>query len=268
MKRVLSIQDLSCLGRCSLTVTLPVISAMGSQCTVLPTAVLSTHTGFPQPHICPLTQELPKIAAHWESLQVTFDAVGVGYLANQSQAQAVLPILRHYREQGSCIVADPAMGDHGHLYRGLAPDHVEAMAAIARNADIVLPNLTEAALLTGLDYRETVDDSYLQELGEGLLELGVSTAIITGFLFPDGQIGFYGINREGGVFSHREAYIRRQLHGTGDLFAAVLMGALMQGKTPAAAATVAAGFVRQCVEATPQVTPYGVEFEKELYRLI
>ncbi len=264
MKRVLSIQDLSCLGRCSLTVTLPVISAMGSQCAVLPTAVLSTHTGFSAPHIHPLTQDIPEIVHHWQTLNVSYDAVGIGYLANEQQAQVVLPVLQHYRSRGSLIIADPAMGDHGRLYSGLSSDHVQAMGQIARNADILLPNLTEAALLTGMPYRETVDDAYLQELGQGLLALGVSSAIITGFLFPDGQIGFYGASRHTEDFSYREQYIPRRLHGTGDLFAAVFMGGLMAEKTLEQAAAFAASFVRRCVEATPEVTPFGVEFEKQL----
>ena len=264
MKRVLSIQDLSCLGRCSLTVTLPVISAMGSQCAVLPTAVLSTHTGFPGPHIHPLTQDIPEIVRHWQQLDVSYDAVGVGYMANEQQAHVVLPILQHYRSKGSLIVADPAMGDHGKLYSGLSSEHVQAMKEIARCADILLPNLTEAALLTGLPYRETVEDGYLQELGQGLLELGVSTAIITGFLFPNGQIGFYGAEKNDAPFSYREQYIPKQLHGTGDLFAAVFIGGLMAAKSPAQAAAFAADFVRRCVEANPEVTPFGVEFDTQL----
>lgn len=268
MKQVLSIQDLSCLGRCSLTVTLPVISALGSQCTVLPTALLSTHTGFPHPHVQPLTEQMSPIAAHWRELGVSFDAVGVGYLANESQAQVVLSIVRQLREQGSLLLVDPAMGDHGSLYRGLTPDHVGAMSALCRHADIILPNVTEAALLTGLPYRDRAEDSYLRELGAGLRELGVGTAIITGFLFPDGQIGFYGTESLGQEFSYRGPYIGKKLHGTGDLFAAVFLGARMAGQENRGAATLAAEFVRRCVEATPAVTPYGVEFERQLPYLL
>ena len=241
---------------------------MGSQCAVLPTAVLSTHTGFPAPHIHPLTQDISEIVSHWKKIDISYDAVGVGYLANEQQAQVVLPVLQHYRSRGSLIVADPAMGDHGRLYRGLSANHVQAMGQIARNADILLPNLTEAALLTGRPERETVDDGYLRELGQGLLELGVSTAIITGFLFPDGQIGFYGTSQHCEAFSYREQYIPRRLHGTGDLFAAVFLGGLMTEKTPAQAASFAAGFVRRCVEATSEATPFGVEFEKQLSSLL
>lgn len=264
MKRVLTIQDLSCMGRCSLTVALPVLSAMGSQCTVLPTAVLSTHTGFPAPHVLPLTDHIAQIDAHWQTLDARFDAVSVGYLADARQAGQVLPILQRCRTQGSLIIADPAMGDHGRLYRGLGETHVEAMRHICRSADILLPNVTEAALLTGTAYRETPDEAYLQELAERLLGLGARSVIITGFLFHDGQIGFYGKDRAHGAFAFRGLHVPRRFHGTGDLFAAVFTGSLMAGRSVEDAGILAASFVRRCVEETPCVTPYGVEFEPQL----
>lgn len=264
MKHVLSIQDLSCLGRCSLTVALPVISAMGSACAVLPTAVLSTHTGFPGPHVQPLTENIAPIHSHWKDLDVRFDAVSVGYLADAGQAQAVLPVLHHHRRQGSLIIADPAMGDHGKLYSGLKADHVDAMKDICRSANTLLPNVTEAALLTGLPYRETPEESYLSELAQGLLELGADAAIVTGFLFPNGEIGFYGLHREEGSFSFRNEHIDRRCHGTGDLFAAAFTGGMMAGRDIRQSAATAAKFVGQCVAATPTSTPYGVEFESQL----
>lgn len=264
MKQVLSIQDLSCLGRCSLTVALPVISAMGSACAVLPTAVLSTHTGFPSPHVQPLTENIAPIHAHWQRLDVRFDAVTVGYLANAEQVRSVLPLLRDHREKGSLIIADPAMGDHGRLYSGLLPEHVDAMKDICRSAHILLPNVTEAALLTGMPYRSDPEESYLKELAQGLLELGADAAIVTGFLFPNGEIGFYGIHRQRGSFSFRNEHIDRRCHGTGDLFAAAFTGGMMTGRTEQESAVLAARFVRQCVAATPEATPYGVAFESQL----
>lgn len=264
MKHVLSIQDLSCLGKCSLTVALPVISAMGSACSVLPTAVLSTHTGFPGPYVQPLTEQIAPIHEHWKGLDVRFDAVSVGYLANGEQAAAVAPILQHYRSRGSLIIADPAMGDHGKLYSGLSADHVEAMKDICRNADILLPNVTEAALLTGLPYREDPEESYLNQLAQGLLALGAEAAIITGFRFPDGSTGFYGIHSTSGSFSYQTQRVHRRCHGTGDLFAAAFTGAMVAGRSVSASGELAAEFVRQCVAATPDATPYGVEFESQL----
>ena len=268
MKRVLSIQDLSCVGRCSLTVALPVLSAMGCQCSVLPTAVLSTHTGFPAPHVLSLTDHIEPIAGHFARLDLSFDAITTGYLANPQQAMAVAPILRHHRQKGSLIIADPAMADHGKLYRGLGNDHVEAMAEICRCAHILLPNVTEAALLAGLPYREDGDEAYWADLTQGLLSRFPADAVlITGVSSKAGFIGFTGCHRQTGPFLYQAPVVPRQFHGTGDLFAAVFAGAAVQGAELSAAGEKAANFVRDCVAATPAVTPHGVEFESQLYQL-
>lgn len=263
MKHVLTIQDLSCVGRCSLTVALPVLSAMGFQCSVLPTAVLSTHTGFPDPEVIPLTEHIGAIGTHLDSIGVRFDAVTVGYLANPAQAQAVLPLLCYYKKQGSLIIADPAMGDHGRLYSGLPTAHVQAMQAICREADVVLPNVTEAALLTGLPYQEKTDVAYLQALTQSMRKLSPA-AVITGVSGKDGTVGFCGGCEEEGYFSYETAVIPRQFHGTGDLFAAVFAGGILADKSVYDAACAAANFVKRCVAGTDTVTPYGVEFEKQL----
>jgi len=268
MKTALSIQDLSCVGRCSLTVALPVLSAMGVQCSVLPTAVLSTHTGFPNPHILPLTEHIGPIAAHFHDVGVAFDAVTTGYLASSAQAEAVLPLLRSFREQGSLLIADPAMGDHGKLYRGLDAAHVQAMADLCREADMILPNVTEAALLTGIPYSDSCDEAYLQQLCDALMaQFPVQAAVITGVSGKAGTIGFVGFSRQDGSFSYQAPVIPRQFHGTGDLFCAVFTGSILQGHTACDAGIRAADFVRQCVAETKVVTTYGVEFERQLFRL-
>ena len=264
MKHILSIQDLSCVGRCSLTVALPVISAMGHRCSVLPTAVLSTHTAFPSPEVADLTHRLRCFARHWQENSIAFDLVSVGYLADPRQAEIVAGILK---EIGSFAVVDPVMGDHGKLYRRITPDHIAALQALAEKADVLLPNLTEAAALTGLPYREQVDEAYLAELLAGLLDLGAKAAVITGVHLRDGAIGYYGGDREGRAFSYQGALVPRQFHGTGDLFAAVLSGGLAGGASLPQAAQRAAEFVRACVENTETVTPFGVEFEKQLHLL-
>jgi len=261
MKRVLSVQDLSCVGRCSLTVALPVLSAMGCQCSVLPTGVLSTHTGFPGPFSHPLTEDIPQIAAHWQSQKISFDAIAVGYLASPQQAQVVEQVLSGY----DCpVVVDPAMGDHGKLYSKLGPEHVSAMASVCRKGTYLLPNVTEAALLTDVPYRETPDKAYLQQLLEGLLDFGAEAVIITGVTGKQGRIGFAGKKRGEAPFFYERPCIPRQFHGTGDLFTAVFTGALLRGADVPAAAERAAGFVERCIEATKTVTPYGVEFETQL----
>ena len=264
MKHILTIQDLSCVGRCSLTVALPVLSAMGHQCSVLPTAVLSTHTAFPKPEVEDLTDRLLAFARHWQENGVVFDAVTVGYLSDPNQAAIVEQILGAI---GAPVVLDPVMGDHGKLYSRITPEHIQAMKRLAARADVILPNLTEAAALTGLPYRELVDEAYLKDLTDGLLCLGAKAAVITGVHLQDGAIGYYGRNKEGAPFCYQGTLIPRQFHGTGDLFAAVLSGSLLQGSALRDAAQNAAEFVAACVENTEKVTPFGVEFETQLYRL-
>lgn len=261
MKRVLSIQDLSCLGKCSLTVALPVLSAMGCACTVLPTAVLSTHTAFPAPHVRSLTEDLVPMAAHWKSVGADFDAITVGYLADPHQAQEVAQVLDTF---SSPVILDPVMGDHGKLYSRQTPEHVRAMAQLCRRAKYLLPNVTEAALLTGLPYREQPDEGYLQELTAGMLEFGAEAVVITGFLWDEKTTGFAGACREGDAFSYRAPRIPKTLHGTGDLFAAAFAGSFLSGKAPYSAATLAAGFVERVVDATDTASAFGAEFEKVL----
>lgn len=268
MKTVLTIQDLSCVGRCSLTVALPVLSAMGIRCSVLPTAVLSTHTGFPGPKVVSLTEHIEDFAAHWKTLDVHFDAVLCGYLSDPRQAEAVLPLLERCKQQGSLIIVDPAMGDHGKLYRGLDEDHVAAMAEVCMCADILLPNVTEAALLAELPYREETDGAYLRALTAALLQCYHGQAVlITGVSSHPEKVGFCGADRAEGMFSYQTGAVPRQFHGTGDLFSAVFTGAVMQGLDIYEAGVKAAEFVRLCAEATPQATPHGIEFEPQLPKL-
>ena len=261
MNRILSIQDLSCLGKCSLTVALPVLSVMGCSCTVLPTAVLSTHTAFPSPHIRDLTRDLLPVAEHWRSVGAEFDAVTVGYLSDPRQAELVGRVLELFPSR---VILDPAMGDHGKLYAGLTAGHVAAMAGLCRKADVLLPNVTEAALLTGLSYREDADQPYLRQLARGLLAFGAETVIITGFTRPDGQTGFFGMHRSGEEFSYRAQRIGKHFHGTGDLFAATFTGALMAGQAAPEAATLAARFTERVIAATEEAAPFGIAFEPEM----
>ncbi len=265
MKSVLSIQDLSCVGRCSLTVALPVISAMGIRCSVLPTAVLSTHTGFPNPEVLPLTDHLETFGRHWESVGIAFDAVTTGYMADPQQAEAVLPLLKRYQTQGSTVIVDPAMGDHGKLYSRLGSDHVAAMARLCEEADILLPNVTEAALLTDTPYEADPGSDYLQSLTEKLLQrFPAKAVVITGVTGKGGTIGFCGREKQGEFFTYYTPVIPRQCHGTGDLYTAVFTGSLLRGSSVYDSGVLAADFVRRCVAATDTVSPHGVAFESQI----
>ena len=255
--QVLSIQDLSCMGKCSLTVALPILSAMGISTSVLPTAVLSTHTGFPAPQVQPMTENLLPFAEHMASVGGSFDAISTGYLSDPQQAEVVCQVL----DQFDCLkVIDPAMGDHGRLYSRITPEHIEAMKQLCRRGSVLLPNLTEAAFLTGLPYREDGDGVYLKELCEAMCTFGAEGVIITGVRWDESHTGWAGM-QEGNFFSYQAKRIGRSQHGTGDIFAAVTTGALTLDKPLHLAASLAARFVEQVIAVTPASTPFGANFE-------
>ena len=255
--QVLSIQDLSCMGKCSLTVALPILSAMGLSTSVLPTAVLSTHTAFPNPEVRPMTENLLPFAEHMASVGGSFDAISTGYLSDPQQAEAVCRVLDKF----DCLkVIDPAMGDHGKLYSRMTDAHVEAMTHLCRRGDYLLPNLTEAAFLTGLPYREQCDGSYLIEMAEALCQFGARGVIITGINWDPGYTGWAGM-QNGRLFSYRAKRIPRSQHGTGDMFAAVTTGALTLEKPLHVAATLGAKFVEKTIAVTVNATPFGANFE-------
>ena len=264
MMHILSVQDISCVGRCSQTVAMPVLSVMGLRCSILPTAVLSTHTAFPDPYCRSLTADIAPICRHWQQVGVTFDGVLVGYLADEAQCAVVRELLD---TQFGLKIVDPAMGDHGKLYSGLQATHVSAMADLCRKADILLPNVTEAALLAGKDYQAAGDEDYYRSLGQALLEkYDLRGVVITGVSLAEGQTGFYRLCRKGENF-YQTPCLNKTLHGTGDLFSAVLAGGLLKGKTLPEAANAAANFVEAAIDATETVTPHGVCFEKVLKNL-
>ena len=261
MKRVLSVQDLSCVGKCSLTVALPILSAMGCACSVLPTAILSTHTAFDAPHRHMLTEDILPICRHWQTAGVSFDAITVGYLADPRQAEQVSLLLDALN---TFTVIDPVLGDHGKLYSGITEAHAAAVKQLCQKADVLLPNLTEAAFLTDTPYQASGDARYYGALGEKLLDLGARQVILTGVSLSQDQTGFLAISKDSDPFIYQVPRLDRQLHGTGDMFCAVFTGGLLSGKPLNDAAALAAGFVEQVIRATPNPTPFGAEFESQL----
>ncbi len=257
MKQVLSVQDLSCLGKCSLTVTLPVLSAMGISCSVLPTAVLSTHTAFPNPHKRSLTEDMVPVCQHWKTIGASFDAISIGYLSCPEQAAAVDYLLGSF---SAFTVLDPVMGDQGKLYSGITSSHIDALKQLCKKADVLLPNVTEACFLTGVEYREGTDLAYCRELLEAVKQLGAKNVILTGISPENGYTGFM-TDRD---FVYRAKKLPVSCHGTGDLFSAVFTGGCVLGRTLEDAAVLAARFVEQVLSNTPEQTPFGVEFEPHL----
>ena len=262
MKRIVTMQDLSCLGKCSLTVIHPVISAMGVECAVLPTALLSTHTAFPGPAVRDLSDFTRPILDHWAAIGAGFDGILTGYLANPAQADLALELIDRFGEN-ALVVQDPAMGDHGRLYSGISPAMVEAHRRICARADLVLPNLTEGCMLAGLAYEERTDLDFCRQIAQELLKNTAKAVLLTGYSPSPDTVGFY-YSDSTTEFAHAGPRHPRSCHGTGDLFAAVTMGGLVSGLTAPEAGTLAAEFIHRSIAKTGENSRFGVAFEGEL----
>ena len=262
MKRIVTMQDLSCLGKCSLTVIQPTVSAMGVECAVVPTALLSTHTAFPGPAVWDLSHCARPILDHWERIGAGFDGILTGYLANAAQGSLALELIDRFGEN-ACILHDPAMGDHGRLYSGISPELVQAHRRICARADLVLPNLTEGCLLAGIPYQDRTDLDFCRKIAQELLKTSAKAVLLTGYSPTPDTVGFYYSDgkRE---FCHAGPKLPRSCHGTGDLFAAVTMGGIMHGLPVPEAGVLAAEFVHRAIAKTGENSRFGVAFEGEL----
>ena len=270
MKRIASIQDFSCIGSCSQTIALPVLSAMGVECAALPTALLSAHTAFDGFVSLDLTPQLPAIMAHWRAMHLRFDAVYTGYLASAEQVGLVGALLDGMDERPALTLIDPVMGDNGALYAGFSDAFPQAMRALCGRADVLTPNVTEACLLTGTAYSPVQDAAQTRRLLERLLELGCRAAVLTG-LRVDGDMAVAALQRDGTGTLVRTSYIPEVFHGTGDLFASTCAGALVQGAPLERAVRLAADYVALTLRRTVQAPDrrwYGVNFQETLPELM
>lgn len=273
MKKILTIQDISCVGKCSLTIALPIISAMGIETRILPTAVLSTHTLFPGFTFRDLTEDIPKIADHWQSQNLDFDAIYTGYLGTTEQIDLIIDLISRFKNPDNIVIIDPVMGDGGKLYPGFDQEYAKAMKKLVGYGDIIMPNLTEVALL--LD-RPGIYESYTKEDIEQALNdlcaMGCSKAMITGVSLNEDRIGVYYHDKENGLFEFIEnEKIENHFHGTGDLFASTIVGGLMRGLSLAKAIELAEYYVVTCIKATIADAThswYGVNFEGHIKDLL
>ncbi len=269
MKRIITIQDISCIGKCSITVSLPVLSALGVETAILPTAVLSTHTMFKGSVIRNLEDTIEPFSRHWEDLGFTFDAVYTGYLASPRQVQLVKDFYSRFGGESVLFFVDPAMADSGKLYSGFDDSFPSVMASLCGMADIIVPNVTEACLMTGTDWKETEDEGFYTDLLEKLAALGTKkAAVITGVPMGPGRTGVMGLDiRSGSLtgFSHEKLPV--SFHGTGDIFSSVTVGCLMRGFSLYESLETAAHFVEASIRETMLHDPdktYGVDFEAVL----
>lgn len=292
MKRIITIQDISCVGRCSLTVALPIISAAGVETCVLPTAVLSTHTAFPKFTFHDLTDEIQPISDTFSELNLGFDAIYTGYLGSFKQLELVESFIDRFGGDGKATVfIDPVMADNGVLYKGFTQEFADRMAKLCGKADLILPNLTEACFMLHEEYREEYDEEYIRGILKRLTALGAKRAALTG-ISPDKvsdesaksgvlsgkavsdntRVGCYLYDSTTGEYS---SYFNEKLpvsyHGTGDIFASAAVGAHARGKSFAEALRIATDFTLESMKKTLADEDrrfYGVNFEQALPKLI
>lgn len=268
-KRILTVQDISCVGQCSLTVALPIISACGIETAILPSAVLSNHTAFSSFTFKDLTEEIPVIRACWEKQDIKFSALYTGYLGNSSQVAYVKDIMNTCLEKDAIKVVDPAMADNGKLYTGFDMQYANEMKKLCMEADIILPNITEACLLTDTEYKQSFDKAYIEKLISGLADICPSKIVLTGVGFTDNKTGvavFDGKSIE--YYEHKK--LGNGCHGTGDIYASAFVGAHLNGKSLFESAKIAADYTVLCIENTIPHSEhlYGARFETALGDLI
>lgn len=270
LKRVLAIHDISGVGKCSLTVALPIISAAGVECAALPTAILSTHTGgFEGYTFRDLTEDMPATAHHWKKEGIAFDAIYSGYLGSCKQIEIVEEIIDMFSAAGTLIMVDPVMADNGILYKHFNSAYVQSMAKLCSCADVIVPNRTEAAFMLGKEYKAgLMTQNEAEELLIALSELGAKKVVLTGVYFSEGELGCAYLDT---ISGHMDFLMGERVqgiyHGTGDVFASLLLGALMRSHTLGEAARIAVNYTCKAIELTVQdkTDPrMGVRFESIL----
>lgn len=267
MKKLLAINDISCVGKCSLTVSLPIISALNVETSVVPTAILSTHTGgFTGYTFRDLTSDFLPILKHFQELSLEFDALYAGYLGSQSQISLVKEYFRHFAK--SLKILDPVMADNGRLYTNFSDEYPQQLLELVSEADVLIPNLTEAALLLDVPYKEKLSETEVKKMLIRLANLGPKIVILTGISFADDLLGAYAYNKEENKFySYFTKKVPGYYHGTGDIFASVVAGVLTSDGDIAMALKKAVLFTADAIKDTylsKRDPKYGVLFESYL----
>lgn len=273
MKRVMSIQDISCVGKCSLTVALPIISAMGAETAIVPTAVLSTHTQFDGFTFRDLTDDMEPIKEHWKKERFKFSAIYTGYLGSDRQIDIVIDYFDTFKGENTMIIVDPAMADNGKLYTGFDQFFAKKMGKLCGKADIILPNISEACLMLGEEYPgEEADEETIKNLLLKLDTLGAKISVITGTTLDDGLFGYIGYNSETKeFFKYGTSKVNYKSHGTGDVFASTFTGAVINDYSVEESLMIAADYTRACINNTyndPEKVFYAVNFEAEIPYLL
>lgn len=272
MKRIVTIQDISCVGKCSLTVALPIISAMGIETAVIPTAVLSTHTAFKNFTYRDLTGDLPKIAKHWKQEKFNFDGIYTGYLGSIEQIDILKEFFKQFKTPDNFIFIDPVMADNGKLYAGFDANFVKEMKKLCKMADIIVPNLTEASYMLEKEYKEIYSEQEIKDILIELSNLGPKYVVLTGVSFNENKLGVMSYNKETNkFFTYFKEKVPAKYHGTGDIFASTLVGAITNRNTLEEGLKVAVDYVWETINDTYKTNKkdvYGVNFETKIPYLI
>ena len=272
MKRLLTVQDISCLGKCSLTIALPVISALGVETVILPTAVLSTHTMFKNFTCKDLSDQIKPITRHWKNEGVTFDAIYTGYLGTAEEIDDMKEVFKTFKGENGFVFVDPVMADNGKLYPAFDLAYAKKNAELCAAADIIVPNITEAAFMTDSEYREEYDLDYAKKLLGKLSDICPGICVLTGVSLGAGMTGVMGYDgKTKEYYTYQNRRINASYHGTGDLFSSVFVGQMLKGKDWRDAARIAADYTAHTIEITlqnPKKPWYGVDFEATLPDLI
>lgn len=274
LKRVAAIHDISGFGKCSLTVALPIISAAGIETTVLPTAVLSTHTGGIEGFTYrDLTEDMAPIAAHWKSLDIKFDAIYTGFLGSFEQLDLVVQFFDQFKTDNNIILVDPVMADNGELYKIFSPEFAMGMRNLCAKADILVPNLTEAALLIGEPYNPgPYTPEYIESILKKLTAIGPKKIVLTGVYFDEENLGAATYDATTGEIAYEfEKRVPGYYHGTGDVFGSALLSAILNDFPLNEAAAIAVRFTASSIRKTAEEGTdirFGVNFEKTIPELL
>lgn len=264
-KKILTIQDISCYGQCSITVALPILSSRGIETAILPSAILSTHTsGFNNFTVLDLTDEMPKIINHWINEGIKFDAIYTGYIGDVRQFDMILKCKDMLLNDNGLFIVDPAMADHGKLYPALNNDIVEGMKKICRVADYIIPNITEACFLTDNEYKESCDEDYTKKLVNDLYALGAKNIILSG-ITNDNNIGACSFDGNS-IIKVLQQKCEKSYHGTGDIFSSIIVANILNNVSLKDNLMDATKFIVDCITATKDDSnhSYGVKFEDVL----
>ena len=265
MKKILTIQDFSCVGKCSLTVAIPIISAFGVEACALPTALLSTHTQFKNWTFKNLCSEIDPITDAWEKENIIFDGICTGYLGGVDLIESVKDIIKHFVSKDGVVLIDPAMGDNGKLYAGFDMEYVKATKTLCAMADVITPNITEATFMLDMEYKDTYDKDYLLDICKKLHQNGAKDVVITGVKKSETEVGVFCLLGGTEIYEYYTDREVKDFHGTGDIYSSAVYGGLVNGKTLKESVKFACDYTKHCIAVTlaDESHPfYGVNFEQ------